>query len=304
MGDRSMNAKNWQLGLSCCCMGRADRDVFEAYAKAGVTLMEVSLNENVYPVTDFKEVAASSKASGVDIWSLHLPFYPFKTINIAAPDKAVRESTVLLHKEGIDNAAMMGAKVVVIHPSGEPNPDTERTERMQYAGECLAILADYAAQYDITVAVEDLPRTCLGNCIADIKQLISAHPKLRVCFDTNHLLLEKNSEFVKALGDKIVTLHVSDYDYLNERHWLPYEGKVNWVELVTLLEEAGYAGPFMYEIGFKTPDTIRRGRDLTFADFIENYNACVNKQVIVHIGTPDLAVCAKKAYFDMPRITQ
>lgn len=297
-----MNAKNWQLGLSCCCMGRADRDVFEAYAKAGVTTMEVSLNENMYPVTDFKAVAASSKATGVDIWSLHLPFCPFKTINIAAPDKAVRDATIRLHKEGIDNAALLGAKVVVIHPSGEPNPENERAERMKYAGECLATLAEYAAQYDITVAVEDLPRTCLGNCIADIKQLISAHDRLRVCFDTNHLLFEKNVDFVKALGDKIVTLHVSDYDYLDERHWLPYEGKVNWVELVEALEEVGYAGPFMYEIHFKTPDSIRRGRDLTFADFIDNYTACVNKQIIAPIGTPDLAVCAEKAYFAEPKI--
>lgn len=298
-----MDAKSWELGLSSCCMGRADADVFEAYAKAGVTCMEVALNEHVYPHTDWKAVAAASKASGVNIWSLHLPFCPFKTINIADPNKAVREDTILLHKAGIDNAVMMGAKVAVIHPSGEPNPDNERKERLQYAGESLAILAEYAAQYDITVAVEDLPRTCLGNCIADIRQLIGAHPRLGVCFDTNHLLLEKNSDFVKALGDKIVTLHVSDYDYLNERHWLPYEGKVDWIELVTLLEQAGYAGPFMYEVGFKTPDTIRRGRDLTFADFIENHAACVNKRRIAPIGTPDRENCMAKAYFDTPHIT-
>lgn len=298
-----MDAKNWQLGMSCCCMGRADRDVFEAYANAGVTLMEVSLNEHVYPKTDFKEVAASAVASGVNIWSLHLPFYPFATINIADPDKAVREHTLVLHKQGVENAAMMGAKVVVVHPSGEPNPDTERAERLRYAAESLAILAEYAAQYDITVAVEDLPRTCLGNCIADIRQLISAHPRLRVCFDTNHLLFEKNVDFVKALGDKIVTLHVSDYDYLNERHWLPYEGKVNWGELVTALERAGYAGPFMYELGFKTPASISRGRDLTFRDFIDNYNACVNKRPTTPIGTPNEEVCAKNAYFKTSRIT-
>jgi sugar phosphate isomerase/epimerase len=162
------------------------------------------------------------------------------SINIAAPDPAVRESTLRLHKEGIDHAAALGARVVVVHPSGEPNPDGERAQRMEYATACLAELAEYADQYGITVAVEDLPRTCLGNCIADIAALISADERLRVCLDTNHLLTERNADFVKALGEKIVTLHVSDYDYLNERHWWPYEGKVNWVELVTELEKAGY----------------------------------------------------------------
>jgi len=297
-----MSARDWKLGLSCCCMGTADRAVFEAYARAGVDTMEVSLNEHVYPKTDFKAVAASARATGVNIWSLHLPFYPFQFINIAAPDRAVRDNTVLLHKEGIDNAAMMGAKVVVVHPSGEPNPEEDRADRLQYAAESLCTLADYAAQYGITVAVEDLPRTCLGNTIKEITQLVSAHPKLGVCFDTNHLLTEKNSDFVRALGDKIVTLHVSDYDYLNERHWLPYEGKVDWIELVTLLEEAGYAGPFMYELGFKTPATICRGRDLTFDDFKENYAACVNKVPIAPVGVPNAEECAAKAYFDTPRI--
>lgn len=297
-----MDARNWKLGLSSCCMRELNRAAFEAYAAAGVDTMEVSLSYQVYEQTDFKAAAVYAKETGVNVWSLHLPFYPFTLFDPASLDPQVRAETLRLHKEGVDNAAILGAKVVIVHPSGEPNADETREEQLKFSAEHLSALADYAAQYDITVAVEDLPRTCLGNTTAEIKRLVNANPKLRVCFDTNHLLWDKNSDFVRELGDKIITLHVSDYDFLNERHWLPYEGKVDWVELVTLLEEAGYAGPFMYELGFGIPSTIRRDRRLTFEDFKANFAACVNKTPIAPIGTPDPEGCAEKAYFTTPMI--
>ncbi len=226
-----------------------------------------------------------------------MPFCPFEKINIATKDKAVRDYTIkLLTENYIKPGADIGIKTAVIHPSAEPNDDSEREELLKIGADSLAILAESAAKCGMTIAVEDLPRTCLGNCSDDLKKLISLNDKLRVCFDTNHLLIEKNSDFVKAFGDKIVTLHVSDYDFLNERHWLPYEGKVDWIELVSALEDVGYCGPFMYEIGLKTPDSIIR-RNLTFADFVENYKACIEKRKIAPIETSDIDACLKNAYF-------
>ncbi len=59
-----------------------------------------------------------------------------------------------------------------------------------------------------------------------------------------------------------------------------------------------------WQLGLSSCCTGRADRDLTFKDFIDNYTACVNKQIIAPIGTPDLAVCAKKAYFDTPKISE
>jgi sugar phosphate isomerase/epimerase len=44
-----------------------------------------------------------------------------------------------------------------------------------------------------------------------------------VCFDTNHLLKESSEDFARAVGPHIVTLHVSDYDGKDERHWMAGE---------------------------------------------------------------------------------
>ena len=296
-----MKATEWKLGMSSC--GRElDEKTFEGYAANGVSAMEISPSLEQLKVLDYEGTRTLAEKYGVELWSFHLPFYPFDTLNIASLDKQLVTYSVNYLSELIKKASTAGCKVAVIHPSGEPNVESEREELLKIAADALAQLGDVAYSQGMTLAVEDLPRTCLGNCSSDIKRLIADNRRLRVVFDTNHLLAEKNEDFIKELGDKIVTLHVSDYDFRNERHWLPYEGRNNWVNIVSLLEETGYSGPFMYEIGPGTPETIVRERDLEFSDFVENYKACVEKRPFKAFGTPNEEACLKNSYYIEPVI--
>ena len=134
----------------------------------------------------------------------------------------------------------------------------------------LASLAEIAKQYGAVIAVENLPRTCLGRNSDEMLVLISAHENLRVCFDTNHLLGEDPIAFLDRVGEKVITTHVSDYDFVNERHWLPGEGRLDWQAILGKLREIGYGGVWLYEISFSCPKTILRDRDLTCEDFVRN----------------------------------
>ncbi len=112
---------------------------------------------------------------------------------------------------------------------------------------------------------------CYGTqLLEEIVELVSVHKDLRVCFDTNHLLNQDPCDFVRKLGDKIITLHISDYDFQNERHWLPGEGDINWPELISTLKETGYSGPWLYELGLVCPKSIIRPRELTYEDIANN----------------------------------
>lgn len=296
-----MKATDWKLGMSSCATHDLSAVTFEQYAAHGVEMMEISPSAEQYESLDWNEIRKNADKTGVKLWSFHLPFFPFEKYNIASLSLPDRREALKIHSEYIKRASEIGVGIAVIHPSGEPNAEKDREEMLKVGADSLAQLAETAHKSGITVAAEDLPRTCLGNCSSDIKRLISQNDKLRVCFDTNHLLTERNVDFVRTLGEKIITIHVSDYDFLNERHWLPYEGKNNWIELVTALEDVGYSGPFMYEIGFATPSTINR-RNLTFADFTANYKACVEKQRFDAFGIPDTEECMRLAYFKKPQI--
>ncbi len=154
---------------------------------------------------------------------------------------------------------------------------------MKCSMESLDKLAEAAHECGAVIAVEDLPRTCLGHDSDEILRLISANDKLKVCFDTNHLLIDDNITFMDKLGDKIVTIHVSDYEFIDECHWLPGEGKVDWINMIDKFEEIKYNGIWLYEMSFKGERGLTRSRDLTYKDFYDNAKAIFEKREIPKI---------------------
>ncbi|MCQ2429492.1 MAG: sugar phosphate isomerase/epimerase [Clostridia bacterium] len=245
-------------------------EVLADYAREGITHIEVSIGNDDFDRIDWPTVRALCGKYGITLWSVHLPFAPFTLLDPSSLDEGRRVFTVDRFRALMAAAAAVGADKFVVHASAEPIPDAERAARMAQSKRSMAELADYAAGLGAVVCVEDLPRTCLGHDSAELLDLLSADDRLRCCLDTNHLLSEELPDFIRAVGEKIVTLHVSDYDRVNERHWLPGEGVIRWPAVLDALRSVGYDGPWMYEIGLATPGTIIRDRELTRRDFYVN----------------------------------
>ena len=267
--------KMYKIGLSSCGFALTAEN-FEKLEQNQIAAIEIALPLDQCNSTDYKEVQKLSGRYHIDLWSYHLPFCPFRIIDIASLNPELRENSIKLYTSLIEKAADVGVDKFVVHPSAEPIAPNDRSDRLKYSMQTLDQLAEIAHRNGAVIAVEDLPRTCLGNTAQEIQQLISANDKLRVCLDTNHLLSESNTNFVKQLSDKIVTMHVSDYDFVDEKHWLPGEGKVDWQALLSALQQVNYQGVWMYEIGLTAPKTLSRSRDLTFADFVKNATAIFN----------------------------
>ena len=98
--------------------------------------MEVSITEtNSAMKIDWKNMRKISDETGVELWTAHLPFYPFEVNNIASLDKDVCKKTVETLSEYLKGAASIGIKTGVIHPSGEPIEDADRDLSMKHAKE-------------------------------------------------------------------------------------------------------------------------------------------------------------------------
>ncbi len=278
---------SWKIGLSSC--GKViNEELMRQYAENGIEVMELSLPYDAYEDADYPYFKKVADDAGVEIRSIHLPYKPEDRIGPSNPDEAIFRSTLEIYKRLIEKAAFLGCKVIVMHTCRGPVAPCNRPRWIAQAQRTLSILAEFAAQFGMRIAVENQPRNALIGSSADLLEVLKADDRLGVCFDVNHLMRERDSHenFMKTCGDKIVTVHISDYDFLDERHWLPGEGAIDWQMIVNGLKKVGYNGPWVYELGFDSETSINRPRLLTCADFKRNAEEIFAGKKLTVIGEP------------------
>ncbi len=267
----------WEKGLSLSFFGTMDRDVLETIHSRGIRWVELSFSHEDYMDRfDLPHRAAEWKAmingAGLQVWSIHLPFS--ERWDVSAP---AFEDTVTTDIRLMQAAGQMGAQVAVVHPSYEPIPAEERAERFHRARAGICRLSGAAAALGMKLGVENLPRTCLGNTSEELCRLL-AGTGAGFLFDTNHSLEEDNLHFLRTMigaGYCPVSVHLSDYDFVDERHELPGCGVNRWRELLDMLQAAGYAGPALYEIRH----IVNAQRVISFAEMADNMDRLLSGEI-------------------------
>lgn len=173
------------------------------------------------------------------------------SLDLSSPDPAIRSDGIQSFDKALNLAVHMGAKIIIVHPSSEPIADDERMERMELAKRSIQTIASMSGDAGCQIALELLPRTCLGHSVDELLWLLEkAPPSLAgVCLDTNHLMADYTAlpQAVHSLGSRLIALHCSDYDGVDERHWPPGQGVINWPAFIQALREIHFSGPFHYE---------------------------------------------------------
>jgi sugar phosphate isomerase/epimerase len=259
----------YKIGISSKSNVFSD-ELFSSYARAGISTVEVSNCSEGYDAIDFYKIKELSDEYGITLNSLHLPFkvHGGRAHDISNPDSY--KEAIENHKALIRRGTEIGIKVFVLHPSSGKRLSGARDVCKEICKKSLAELAEYADEQGAVIALENMTHECLGNTIDEFEELVFSHPKLRVCFDTNHLLNECPGEFIKRLGKRIVTMHVSDCNLDVEQHKMPGEGKVNFPKILQALSEVGYSGPWLYEVSYKCPRPANDRYGLTCESFVKN----------------------------------
>jgi sugar phosphate isomerase/epimerase len=211
-----------------------------------------------------QRMKAEVAAAGLSFWSVHAPF---DGCDLSCLDEAHRRHSVDSAIRALDLAGELGVGIVVVHASGEPVEDGERQRRLVQFVRSLNELLKRASQRGLVVAAETLPRSCLANRVAELLWLAeTVDGDLRVCYDVNHVTLyEDVTESLRALGSRLVTVHISDHDGVNERHWIPGRGVVDWPRFVAGLDEIGYTGCLMHEAADSSLDLAANAAAITAA---------------------------------------
>ena len=241
---------------------------FAKFRESGLTAVEVALSSKVD--MDLKQFANLAKKHDIKLWSCHLPYSPFDVFDVSLESPETRKNAIAIMSEKIRILSEFGVDKFVLHPS-TPIPETsDRDERKKCTMDSFAKLAEVAGRCGAVIAAEDMILSCLGNSADELLEIISVDDRIKVCFDVNHLFNDTHIEFAKKVSDKIVTMHISDYDFIEERHWFPGNGKINWPELYNVMCDIGYDGAWIYELGLRTRLPIGGFSYLTFDDFYNN----------------------------------
>ena len=74
----------------------------------------------------------------------------------------------------------------------------------------------------------------LLDLLADVDPSVAG-----ACLDTNHLMADYATlpDVVRTLGRRLIALHCSDYDGVDERHWPPFRGVIDWAAFQAALRD-------------------------------------------------------------------
>jgi len=188
----------------------------------------------------------------VELWSVHGPYGRY--LDPSSPEQEGRDGARAALSDAIHAARRLNAKLVVVHPGADVQYEgVSRQTQLDYAVETLKPIADLAGENGLKIAVEPLPKGEIGNSLDDILRIVDriGRPNVGINFDVNHLFPPEDiPDLIRRAGSLILSMHISDQDGV-ERHWLPFEGTMDWAAVLRALEEIGYTGPLIYEAHVK-----------------------------------------------------
>ena len=266
------------LGVSTWCFNGTASDEVRMVVDAGAPLTQESLPAVTAYYHDLVDILLTSDVKAVELWhclayqhpwvlaeierlaqaglvhSYHGPFG--RHLDLSSLDADIRRAGVNACKSAADILIRLGGKTLVIHASSlVENPD-EMQKRERQSSESIAEIADHCAGLGVNLAVEILAGKAVGSSGSEIFAILelAGRPNTGVCIDVNHVFPpDRLVPTVYLLNDGILTLHISDYDGISERHWLPMQGMMDWPGMINALKKVNYPGPFLYEVRFEAP---------------------------------------------------
>ncbi|MDO4287725.1 MAG: sugar phosphate isomerase/epimerase family protein [Eubacterium sp.] len=161
---------------------------------------------------------------GLGITNIHAPFIGYNDIW----EKTLKENEALLKTfvSFVSDCHRFDIPAVVVHTCDLDLGEHRWENGLAFFSE----LAEAGEKYGVDIAVENVSRQYLLKGLLDhIKT-----PHFGMCYDSSHdfMLPCGRGRILRAYGDRIKALHISDNDLHIDRHWIPGEGQIPFDEVL------------------------------------------------------------------------
>jgi protein FrlC len=196
---------------------------------------------------------------GLSVSSLMPAFYRYPH-SLSSPNPRVRADSIDYMRQCIDNAAILGAPIVLVVPDNSLYGQT-KADSLQRITESIDVVAQYARPYDLKLGIEILyyDETDLVNTADDALNIINelGHQNIGAVLDTGTLNLSKESpvEILAKLKERMLQVHVNDNEGGHkQQNLIPGEGTYDFRSLIQVLKEHGYQGFLSAELSKEYAD--------------------------------------------------
>lgn len=221
-------------------------DMLPVVREAGFEVLEVTdrLDFDSH-ITVLDELRRKAKECGLEIPNWHLIQYP--PLNL---DGTINRTAVDCMKCSMEKGHRIGAKNHVLHWDHRFLDRSFDTPWREIIDEW----TNHAKKLGIRLLMETVPDKPTNQRYVPASEIIDfvrTYPPevLAVCVDANHSnLQEELPEVIEKVKDRLVSLHISDNDGHEEKHWLPGRGVIDFYALLTSLDAVKFNGTFVLEV--------------------------------------------------------
>lgn len=200
-----------------------------------------------------KEVLGSLRDNGLELSSLHAPFYfsvqearARRFLTLSSPDPSVREAALQEIQLLIDGLQAVGSVPMVLHTGLTASEDDPRLEETLLEG--VSKLLPLCRRAGLLIALENGPGPKAG--CAKIMELARAFDEkdVGICLDTGHSnIVGSLLNDLSLSAPRLLSIHVHDNDGREDQHRPPFSGSIPWGEFMSTLRKMEYRGPFIME---------------------------------------------------------
>lgn len=225
-------------------------EVLQRMAAAGIEQIEINTEPPHYTPG---ACTADEMRSWLEEFNLSAPVGHalFGKPNLADRDEAARQQSVQQVAASLELLAAINTRVAVLHPTGY-SPDYTEANRLQVieqARRSMLELAAIAGDIGMRLAWENLPHHGSPRPFHDLRELralIDDMPEhVGLCLDTTHALIAGHDplEQLNIAADRLFSLHLHDCDGVEDCHWVPGRGIIDWQPFIARLDELNFTGP-------------------------------------------------------------
>jgi sugar phosphate isomerase/epimerase len=185
------------------------------------------------------------RKAGLKLINAH---FPFSMVDTLWKDTLDGEEMFEIYCSYIDDCKIYEIPTAIIHTTNRdaPPPNKRGLDRFRK-------LIEKAEKNDVNVAIENV---FLPEYMDYVFNNIESD-RLKFCYDSGHAhCFTPGVDVLAKYGDKLDALHLHDNDGSGDQHLLPFNGTINWEQIMTQLKGLKFNEPLALEVFARDDDRL------------------------------------------------